>query len=208
MANDNTLITSNNQGLRLLVKEELSKANINVIGETENCEETLFEIGRLNPDLVILGGRLTENFNFDFCQRLRNTYPGLKILVLSSANHELIVWGFLKNGANGYILENKISEELACAIQIALRGGLWVSPCLAEKMIQQALRQEDYLYLSSRETTMLKMLSEGKKDIEIARALGISERTVRNHAKQTLEKIGVNTKIQAVSWAAMHGLLE
>jgi DNA-binding NarL/FixJ family response regulator len=208
MADYNILIASSNHGLRLLVREELEKSGIYEVKEAESCENTLFEIDKFNPDVVVLGDRFSKGRNINFCSFLRRADPDLKILVLGSSTHELILCEYLKNGANGYILENKMIEELAYAISIIVQGGVWVSPILNEKMIAHVLRKDNHLSLSDKEKTMLKMLSEGKKDTEIAGAMRVSERTVRNHIPQMLEKIGVNTKLQAVAWAVQHGLLE
>ena len=207
MATPTVLIIGDNPGMRLGIKSELIKAGTENISEIINREEIISGIKQMNPEIIILGDHINSEFTLELVGQIRNTFHEIKILVSGSCCHEIIIWTYLELGVNGYVVNENILTEIAFAVQAIVNGGVWISPSILAKVLPKLLEGKELFFLSKRELSILYMLSKGKKDIEIAKSLKLSERTIRYGLKAIFMKINVDTKIQAVYWAATQGLI-
>jgi two-component system secretion response regulator SsrB len=207
MATPTILIVDDHPGKLLGISDKLKNIGLENIFQASGYDEIPASINRGQPDIIILGDRLHNTFTLELVCQIRNSFPELKIIILGSCHHEVIVWSFLKLGIRGYILKENAQVNIAYAVTSVINGEVWFSPLITEKIINKVSEINELSCLSQRELTIIQMLSQGKKEVDIARTLKLSERTIRYSLKLIYKKINVNTKIQAVYWAATEGIL-
>jgi two-component system response regulator DevR len=194
-------------GLAVLLEDAPA---VSVVGEAGSAREALIACERLDPDVVILDIRLPDQPGVDVCRQIVERWPHIKVIILTSyANDELIAEA-ISAGAVGYVLKQVGNEELLRAIEAIRDGKALLDPQVTQRVLQR-MRQTDRLLdasafrdLSGRELEVLSLVSQGKTNREIARALALSEKTVRNHVSSLLEKLGMNNRIELATYAIKH----
>lgn len=194
--------------VRAGLRKELEAAGIQVLAEAEQGQETLDLVGRLHPDVLILDVEMPGLTGLDIVRKLRERGQSPYILVVSAYDHEVYVYGMLDAGAVGYVLKEEALDVLVKAVQTAARGDVWLSPRVASKILPRLRRSPDIrIGLTERELEVLQLVVKGNKDREIAKRLGISERTVRLHLRFIYDKLGVNGRTEAAVHAVQRGLV-
>jgi DNA-binding NarL/FixJ family response regulator len=192
------------------IRAELEKeADIVVAGEAHTGKACLDLVEKLEPGVLLLDMALPELDGLDVATRLRKTHPQVRVLVFSAYADDALVFGALKAGAAGYLLKEDAPEMIASAVRAVASGKGWFSPEIAAKVA--AAVQGDTpapVDLTSREQEALQLLTQGWDNQSIANALGISERTVRFHLRNVYDKIGVNSRTEALLWGIHQGIVE
>lgn len=199
LVDDHTIVR---KGLRLIL--ELHD-RIDVCGEAGSLKETLDMIAQCQPDVVLLDFKLPDGDGVEGCKKIRSRFPYVKILILTAYSQDHIVMEAIRAGANGYLLKNIKSEELIKSIFTVYENESVLDPSVAEvifKQLHTGESQSDH-QLSPRETNILNMISKGKTNKEIAEALFISEKTVRNYTSTLFKKIGVHNRTEAARYWLM-----
>jgi two-component system response regulator DevR len=185
---------------------------ITVVGEAGSARETLMACERLDPDLVILDVRLPDQTGVEVCREITRRWPKIKVVMLTSyANDDLIAEAILA-GADGYVLKQVGNEELLNAIDAVGRGEALLDPQVTQRVLQQmrhASQQLDasaFRDLTQREMEVLLLLSQGKSNQDIADSLSLSEKTVRNHVSNLLNKLGLSNRVELATYAIKHHL--
>lgn len=185
---------------------------ITVVGEAGSARETLMACERLDPDLVILDVRLPDQTGVEVCREITQRWPNIKVVMLTSyASDDLIAEAILA-GADGYVLKQVGNEELLNAIDAVGRGQALLDPQVTQRVLQQmrhASRQIDasaFRDLTQREMEVLLLLSQGKGNQDIADNLSLSEKTVRNHVSNLLNKLGLSNRVELATYAVKHHL--
>ena len=185
---------------------------ITVVGEAGSAREALTACERLDPDLVILDVRLPDRMGVDVCREITGRWPKTKVIMLTSyVNDDLIAEAILA-GADGYVLKQVGNEELLNAIDAVRRGEALLDPEVTQRVLQhirharQQLDASAFRDLTQRETEVLLLVSQGKSNQDIADALSISEKTVRNHVSNLLSKLGLNNRVELATYALKHHL--
>ena len=186
-------------GLRLI--EDLDKS-IQVVGEAATGKQGLEEARRLRPDVVLLDYRLPDVGGHEICRQLKADLPDVRVLFLSSYAADATAKAALTAGADGYLLKENDAQKIVDAIQSVCRGGMVIDPAIARATLVgtqapadssgQALAQ-----LTDQERRVLAEVASGKSDKEIALALHLEGKTVRNYLVQVYRKLGVNSRTQA-----------
>jgi len=191
------------------IKIALEAAGFQVVGEASNGEETLRLAEELRPDVLILDVVMPRINGVRAARTLREKLPDLHILALSAYWHDEYVFGLLEAGAKGYVLKEEAVETIVEAVRTVARGGTWLSEKVQAMVMERALGKgkEARSILSDRELRILQLMVEGKTDREIGQELGIAERTVRHHLRRIYDKLGVNSRVEAVVWAMREGLV-
>ena len=187
------------------------RGDIEVVGEVGEGGPPLFDlIRRQNPDVLLLDAHMPghEVDVVDSARRLQEEWPDMRILVLSAYNRREYVVGLLKAGAAGYVLKDDDSEMLLRAIRTVAHGGEWVSPRVANVIVNSVRQGEPDPadLLSRREIEVLRAVARGLTNGKIAEELYISEQTVKNHVSSIFSKLEVDTRVEAVLYAIRHGL--
>ena len=188
------------QGLRLLIE---SRLGFRVV-EAASASEALAAVEGERVDLVLLDARMPEHDGIWALRHLRDAHPELPVLVLSTYDTEDYVDAALEAGASGYVLKEASTAQLGEAIETALSGrGVYLYPAVAQRVLARNRRggQPPGDGLSERELDVLRLLSEGSTNEEIAGALFLSEKTVKSHLSSIFRKLDVSNRTQAAAKA-------
>lgn len=186
-----------------------------VVGEVSNGAAALELLPEVGADIILLDLQMPEMDGVAATQRIKETWPEIKILILTSFNSWDKVQAALKAGANGYVLKDARPEELAAAVKAVAVGGNYLGAAAAEAMLNRvgAESQEDPASgglsepLTEREMEVLRLIGKGMGNREIATALFLSEKTVKTHVANILQKLRVKSRTLAALYAAQHHLI-
>lgn len=187
-------------GLRTLLERD---GNITVVGEAGTVAAALAEVERLKPDVVLMDVRLPDGSGAEACREIRATCPTTRVLFLTSFGDEAAVLAAVFGGAQGYLLKNIRGEALIQAITTAATGGSILDTTVTESILthMRALSQppagSELAVLSSQEQRVLALVADGQSNKEIAAALSLSDKTVKNYLNHIYKKLQVKSRIQA-----------
>jgi len=192
------------QGLVSALGDE---ADFEVVGAVGSAEEALDVVGRLAPEVLLLDLELPGLDGVDAIPRLAEASPATGVLVFTAYDADERVLGAIRAGARGYLLKGATTADIAAAIRAVAAGGSALEPRVAAKLAAALRAPRGAGQLSAREREVLGLIAEGLPGKQIARQLGISERTVKFHTASLLRKLGADNRAQAVAVAAERGLL-
>ncbi len=193
------------QGLEAALQDE---AEFEVVGSAGSAEEALALAGRLRPDVVLLDLELPGQSGVEAIPRLAAVSPDSRVLVFTAYETDERVFGAIQSGARGYLLKGATADEIARAVRAVHAGGSHLEPRVAARLMAELRApRRSSRQLSQREREVLRLVAEGLPNKQIARALSISERTVKFHLSSVFQKLGADNRAQAVALAAAHRLL-
>jgi two-component system NarL family response regulator len=198
------LIADDHLIFRIGLKSLLNNApDIVVAGEATTGNQTIEKFKDLHPDVVVLDLRMPDGGGIRALAGIREACRDAKVLVLSSYANEEEVYQALQAGASGYVLKDVGPDELTGAIRQVYSGKRWIQSCIQPILAEREDRHE----LTPRELEVLRLLVWGLTNREIARVLGNSENTVRNHTIRIFAKLYVSDRAEAVSAALQRGIV-
>jgi len=198
--------------LRLALRPE---KNIKIVGEAATGRQAIDAINNFKPDVVLLEIILPEMDGIEVLPVIREKRPETKVLMLAAHKDEAKIFKALKAGAKGYVSKDASVSDLLKAIQTVHKGELWVERKQMARFFdreavhnpkregQPAKRKS---VLTPREKEVLSFLSTGRTNKEIAKALFISEKTVKSHLNSIFRKLKVSHRLQAILHAINRGL--
>ena len=171
-----------------------------ILGFAKNGRELLDQLGRIEeqPDIILLDIEMPEMNGFVTLEKLKVTYPDIKVLALSSYNEKPLIEKMITSGAHGYIVKDDDRNILKDAIMTIAQGQKYFSSTVTISLAQTPQTsppfESDLLLddLTKREKEILKLIAEGFSNTEIGKKLFISHRTVDSHRTNLMKKIGVN----------------
>jgi DNA-binding NarL/FixJ family response regulator len=188
--------------------------DLEVVADARGGEEALEVLAELDsegrrPDVVLMDLQMTPMDGIETTRRVRDLYPGVEVVALTSFGEKERVRGALDSGASGYLLKDSEPAEVAAAVRSAHRGEIQLDPAVTRPLITELSSGVDGVTsrLTSRELEVLRLVGAGKANKEIAADLVISERTARTHVSNVLRKIGVSSRTQAAVLAVREGLV-
>ena len=183
----------------------LAYDDFKLVGEAVNGQEALDKCSELSPDVVLMDLIMPVMDGITATRLIRERFPETQIIALTSFSEEKLVETALEAGAIGYLFKDVSVDELASAIRAVRKGQPTLAPDATRVLIQKATRPfslgQD---LTEREWQVLKLLVEGHSNPAIAKRLSVSLSTVKTHVSHILEKLGVNSRLEAVSLANRH----
>ncbi len=194
------------RGLRQILAE---RGDIDVVAEAASADELMARLREAPVDVLLLDVAMPGPGLLAVLRQLKSAYPRLRSLVLSMYTEEQYAIRALKAGAAGYLTKDRPPEELVAAIQKVHRGGVYVSPTLAERLAGTlAAKREQPLHetLSDREFEVMKRLGAGESIKEIGARLALSPKTVSTYRSRILEKLRLKTNADLVRYLLEHGL--
>lgn len=203
------------QGLKTLLELE---GEIRVVGQASNGPEALRLVDQLKPDVILLDINMPGMNGIEVAKIVREKHPAVAILVLTIHDNETYVKEMIRSGAKGYLLKDAEPREVIAAIKKVAAGESVYPTDLMERVMEHYHKLEvkfgklqsaaaiSDLTLTSRELEILRYIVEGMSNKEIAAALFISEKTVKNHITSLLRKLDVEDRTQAAVWAVSQGL--
>ena len=180
-----------------------------VVGEAENGEEALRLARELLPDVVLMDLLMPVMDGIEATRAIRGELPDVEVVALTSVLEGASVSGAVRAGAIGYLLKNTEDGELRRALKAAAAGQVQLAPEVTSRLMREVgtPRKEEHEDLTARETQVLELMARGEANKQIARAMGIGERTVKTHVSSVLRKLGVRSRTQAALYAARVGLV-
>jgi DNA-binding NarL/FixJ family response regulator len=204
LADDHSVVR---EGLRMFLSRD---PELEVIGEASDGAEAVELAKQLRPDVVLMDVLMPVMDGITATVEIRRDLPDTEVIALTSLLDDTSVVRAIRAGAIGYLLKDTQASELLRAIKAASAGQVQLSPQAAAYLMKEVRTPEPPSApdaLSDRETEVLKLVAQGKANKEIARDLTLGESTVKSHVSAILVKLGVQSRTQAVIYAAQNGLV-
>ncbi|MDP4108115.1 MAG: response regulator transcription factor [Bacillota bacterium] len=199
-----------------------------VVAEGDDGSEALKIVEESQPDVVIMDINMPHMNGVEATKELVEHYPDAKVIILSIHDDENYVMHALQTGASGYLLKEMDADALIEAVRVVAEGGSYLHPKVTHSLVNEYRRltanpsggsgvysnlhtieiRRPLHLLTRRECEVLQMLADGKSNRGIGEALFISEKTVKNHVSNILQKMNVNDRTQAVVVAIKNGWVE
>lgn len=215
MSKQRILLVDDHEVVRLGLKSLLERhSQFDVVGEASTAREAIEMVGNSHPDVVVMDIRLPGTSGIEACEEITGRYPETKVIMLTSYAEDEMLFSAIRAGASGYILKQIGGEDLVRALEAVGRGEAMLDPTVTQRVFQEvrrAVKEEEasaFAHLSQQEKHVLLLVSEGKTNREIAKALFLGEGTVRNYVSSILSKLGVNNRAEAAAYAVEHNLRE
>lgn len=196
---------------RGLVKLLEADPRVKILADAANGAEALEKIAANPPDVVLVDIKMPVMDGIETTRQIVSHFPNIKVLVLTTFENDGYVVQALKAGASGYLLKDSQPEAIVSA-SLAVRSGERVmTQSVADQflnLMSGAQQRRRFDGLTRREVEVLRLLGQGLPNKQIAKALKISEKTVRNHISNFYSKIGVADRSQALLYAVRKGLVE
>ncbi len=199
------------EGLAMLVG---LTADIQVVGTAANGVEAVELAGELRPDVVLMDLRMPEMEGAEATRTIRTAQPDIHVLVLTTYADDDSLFPALRAGATGYLTKDASAEEIERAIRAVANGHTHLDPAIQERLVTATLTATTATgsasthpdELTTREVEVLKLITAGLSNTEIAAALVLSAATVKTHINHIFQKTGARDRAQVVRYAYQHGL--
>lgn len=179
--------------------------DVELVGSAADGREALVLVEQLGPDVVLMDLSMPEMDGVEATAVITQEYPDVRVVVLSSFSEHQRVLSALEAGARGYVLKHADPEQIIQAIRAVHIGGAPIDPQVARVLLDvRRSPSASKAALTEREEEVLRLVQAGMANKQIARQLGISERTVKAHLTKTFQSLGVSDRTQAALWAAEH----
>ena len=215
MSKQSIIIVDDHEVVRIGLKSLLEHhPQFEVIGEAGNAKEALEQVARLEPDIVLMDIRLPGSSGIEACEEITKTYNNIRVVMLTSYAEDEMLFSAIRAGASGYVLKQIGGDDLIRALESVGRGEALLDPAVTQRVFQEvrrAVKEEEasaFANLSQQERHVLLLVSEGRTNREIAKALFLGEGTVRNYVSSILSKLGVSNRAEAAAYAVEHNLRE
>jgi DNA-binding NarL/FixJ family response regulator len=200
-------------GLRKILEVE---PDTEVVGEAANGLQAVAAAARLRPDVMLMDIRMPSMDGIEATRRIVRSYPGVRVLMLTTFGLDNYVYESLRAGASGFMLKDAPPEEIAGAVRIVASGEALLAPSVTRAVIEEFVRHPSpapdhppvaVARLTRREREVLDLLIEGLSNPEICDRLVITDATAKTHVARILQKLGVRDRVQVVIYAYESGLV-
>ena len=191
------------EGIRSLLQNE---AGLEWAGHASNAASCIAYLQQQQPDVILMDINLPDKSGIDLCKEVKEKYPSVFILGLSTFNQESFISKMMDNGASGYVLKNATKEELLEAIETVIKGKLFLSTDAAQSL-RSAADKPGMPVITRREKEVLELIAAGCTNAEIAERLFVSVSTIDTHRKNLLEKFNVRNTASLVRLATQQQII-
>ena len=193
-----------------------SKENMALTGSVENGMEVLDSAQQEMPDVILMDIRMPKMDGVQCTKVIKERYPQIKIIILTTFDDDEYVFNALKNGASGYLLKGVSVDELVSAVETVYGGQAMINPDIAATVLRlfSRMAQSDYSIqiqrnqveeLTRSEWKIVEQVGNGLSNKEIAQKLNLSENTVKNYLSNILSKLNLRDRTQLAIWAVQTG---
>ncbi len=201
LADDHSVVR---EGLHLFLGRDPELA---IVGEAADGAEAVYLAQQLRPDVVLMDLLMPVMDGITAISAIRKELPETEVIALTSVLDSVSVVGAVKAGAIGYLLKDMQAADLRRAIKAAAAGQVQLSPQALRYLLHTVRVSETVEPLTEREMDVLRLLAQGLANKEIARVLQVTPDTIKTHVRHILEKLGVQSRTQAVLSAIRLGLV-
>jgi DNA-binding NarL/FixJ family response regulator len=186
-----------------------------VVAECGDGEEAVATVQRVAADVVLMDIRMPRLDGIEATRRLRALDDAPPVLILTTFDEDELLWGAIQAGATGFVLKDTTADDLIAGVRAVAGGGAWFDPAVAPRvlagyrnLVAPAHRTARRLHaLTDREHDVLRLLSRGATNAEIASTLHVGEATVKTHVGNIFTKLGVRDRAAAIVYAFDHGVV-
>ncbi len=196
-------------GLRSLLEQE---PDLHIVAEAADGVEGVRAVRENQPDVIIVDASMPTLNGIEATRRIHAQLPHVRIICLSMHNESRFVSAMLEAGASAYLLKDCASEELVHAIRIVMAGQVYLSPEVAQVVVNQikgagnGAAESAFAVLTDRERTVLQLLAEGHTTKEIGERLKLSAKTIATHREHIMAKLGIASIAGLTKYAIQQGL--
>src|ERR1700682_1786822 len=193
------------QGLMAMLQPE---PDFEVVGQTGSGAAVVDLVETTRPDVVLLDARLPDVSGVEVCRRLGVSHPGVSVVILTTYTDGALVQECLEAGARGYVVKNVESFSLKESIRAVHRGQAVLAPQVAGELIERMRSPQSAsrpAALNRSQVAMLRLISSGHSNKEIAAEVHLSENTVKTHIQEIFRKLGVRNRVEAAILAGKSG---
>jgi DNA-binding NarL/FixJ family response regulator len=207
IAEDHTILR---QGLRALL---MSEPDLELVGDVEDGRSAVELATKLSPDVVVMDVRMPSLNGLDASRQIKAACPACKIVVLSANLEPDLSAELLNAGVSALVPKESAYEELALAIRTVAAGRMYISPRVADRVVDRLLQTPNgetgsvFLVLTPRERQVLQLIAEGRATKEIAGDLSLSVKTIETHRRQLMEKLNLFSVAELTRYAVRGGLV-
>jgi len=207
LADDHAVVRA---GLKALVD---GQPDLEVVAEAGDGPTALRLAAAAKPDVAVLDFAMPGLDGAETAERLRQVSPGTRSLALTVHEDRSYLKQVLQAGASGYVLKQSAAEELIHAIRAVAAGGVYLDPALAGRVVEgyvgeAAAGGTAAVELSDREAEVLRLIAQGFANKEIAARLGVSIKTVETYKARSMQKLGLNSRVDIIRYALGRGWLQ
>jgi DNA-binding NarL/FixJ family response regulator len=181
-----------------------AQPDMKLVAEASNGREAIEQYRIHRPDVILMDLQMPEMNGVDAMIAICSEFPAARVIVLTTYTGDVQVMRALKAGARGYLLKNLLRKELLETIRLVHAGQKRIPPEVASELAEHATDET----LSAREIDVLRLISGGNANKEIAAQLSITEETVKGHIKNILAKLGANDRTHAVTIGLKRGIID
>ena len=193
------------RGIRELLESE---GDIVVVGESGSAAEATRHIPALQPDVAILDGRLPDGSGIDVCREIRSRDPNVAALILTSYDDDEALFSAIMAGAAGYILKQVGGNDFIDIVRRVAAGQSMLDPAVTATVLERVRsgpRADPALeHLTSQELRILELIGEGMTNRQMAEAMFLAEKTIKNYVSAILAKLGLESRTQAAIFSVTH----
>ncbi len=185
---------------------------VDVLGTAHDGHEASEKARALRPEIILMDIRMPRLDGLAALRQIKADLPEAKVVMLTTSSEDDDLFEAIRGGACGYVLKNQRAEELIALLREVEQGGAALSPGLATRILKEFARQSEVARppasLSARDQEVLALVAQGMKYKEVAAKLFVSERTVKSHMGQIVERLHLKNRGEAVEYARRAGLLD
>lgn len=192
------------EGIRSLLQ---NVEEIELIGHASNAASCLAFLRQDQPDVILMDISMPDKGGIELCKEVKDKYPSIQILGLSTFDQKAFVQKMMENGASGYVLKNATKQELSKAIQMVHKGQKYLSVGASDALKSAQKDQAALPFITRREKDVLQLIVEGYTNTEIAEKLFVSPATIDTHRKSLLAKFNMKNTASLVRFVTQHNLI-
>ncbi len=205
------LLADDHKMLREGLRRSMVERGFDVVGEARDGAEAVELANSLRPDVILMYVSMPEIDGVEATRQIRERQSDVRIVMLTMHADQDVLADAIRAGANGYLVKDCSTDEIASAIETVAGGETALSPRLAASMLAEVRRQEDQAeqtrVITKREEEVLQHIADGCSTPEVAERLYISQKTVKNHLASIYQKLDARDRTQAVLQAVRMGIV-
>ena len=185
---------------------------VEVIGEAETGEDAVRQAEQLHPDVILMDIYMPHGDGLQAAKEIRSRFPEIAIVILTSSERDGHLYEAVQIGVSGYLLKSLDANELFELLSGVVKGEIAMTRAMAGRLLKAVANraadgEKGEQALTERELFVLRLVASGASNMEIAQKSSISVNTVKSHLKNILEKLQLENRTQAATYALKHGLV-